>query len=509
MTAKKMTPDEEYDFYAQPENQEPQGPARRRSKLTELVPVRFPPETLAEVRRASRRGRPFGLELDPPCRRARARAEPLSRVSRFVSAPLDDEDLQADTEADELTTDRAYDLHQPDEHIRCRRQRSGLVRLITRRSRVQIPPPPPRSAGQRPFPLSGRASLVTTVSPGEGDRLVTTSLRRRRLQAKALVTAWVRSLPDCELLDLRVVNPKVIERGFEIRPRNCEMLERAPRTSTEVHWCRAVVVRRSRRPPRSTSLDLTPKQVRAESNARASTGVRPTSLGARSMFAGMRAPGPSCGGSYGRSLRYRPGDCLPPRPPSALVTDTLESGRVADASTCSGNVRKWEAGRSRALQPASGGTTTCLDRPPLQREVRTIATKKPVAKPVNTRRPRGAPRSLLLETARDLFAKQDYRSITTKEIAERADVLEHLLFRNFGSKAALFKEAMVVPFLSLVDDLTSKWETLAPGLDSAEAVARDFLGSLYDAVPREPWIGHDALDRRGPHAGGACRNRYR
>lgn len=51
MTAKKMTPVEEYEFYGRPENQEPQGPARRRSKLTELVPVRFPPETLAEVRR--------------------------------------------------------------------------------------------------------------------------------------------------------------------------------------------------------------------------------------------------------------------------------------------------------------------------------------------------------------------------------------------------------------------------------------------------------------------------
>lgn len=52
MTAKKLTPDEEYELYARPENQEPQGPARRRgSKLTELVPVRFPPETLAEVRR--------------------------------------------------------------------------------------------------------------------------------------------------------------------------------------------------------------------------------------------------------------------------------------------------------------------------------------------------------------------------------------------------------------------------------------------------------------------------
>jgi hypothetical protein len=48
-----MSPEEEYEFYAQAENQEPQGPGcrRKRSNLTEVVPVRFPPETLAEVRR--------------------------------------------------------------------------------------------------------------------------------------------------------------------------------------------------------------------------------------------------------------------------------------------------------------------------------------------------------------------------------------------------------------------------------------------------------------------------
>jgi len=52
MTKKGMAREEENDFYARPENQEPQGPARRRrSKLTEMVPVRFPPETLEEVRR--------------------------------------------------------------------------------------------------------------------------------------------------------------------------------------------------------------------------------------------------------------------------------------------------------------------------------------------------------------------------------------------------------------------------------------------------------------------------
>ncbi len=48
----QMTSDEEQEFYALAENQEPQGSARRRrSRLTEMVPVRFPPETLEEVRR--------------------------------------------------------------------------------------------------------------------------------------------------------------------------------------------------------------------------------------------------------------------------------------------------------------------------------------------------------------------------------------------------------------------------------------------------------------------------
>ena len=51
MTTKKMNPDEEYEFYALPENQVPQGPPRRRSRMTKPVPVRFPPATLDEVRR--------------------------------------------------------------------------------------------------------------------------------------------------------------------------------------------------------------------------------------------------------------------------------------------------------------------------------------------------------------------------------------------------------------------------------------------------------------------------
>jgi predicted HicB family RNase H-like nuclease len=46
-----MSADEEYQFYTRPENQEPQGPGRRR--LTGTVPVRFPPELLEQVRAAA------------------------------------------------------------------------------------------------------------------------------------------------------------------------------------------------------------------------------------------------------------------------------------------------------------------------------------------------------------------------------------------------------------------------------------------------------------------------
>jgi hypothetical protein len=48
----EMNSTEEHAFYAKPENQVPQGPARRRrERLTEMVPVRFPADVLDEVRR--------------------------------------------------------------------------------------------------------------------------------------------------------------------------------------------------------------------------------------------------------------------------------------------------------------------------------------------------------------------------------------------------------------------------------------------------------------------------
>jgi len=51
MTDQTMTPEQEHAFYAEDDNQTPQGPpARRRARLSDPVPVRLPPEVLEQVR---------------------------------------------------------------------------------------------------------------------------------------------------------------------------------------------------------------------------------------------------------------------------------------------------------------------------------------------------------------------------------------------------------------------------------------------------------------------------
>lgn len=98
------------------------------------------------------------------------------------------------------------------------------------------------------------------------------------------------------------------------------------------------------------------------------------------------------------------------------------------------------------------------------------------------RRARGEPRRLLLDAARKLFADKDYRSTTTREIAESAGVTEHLLFRNFGSKAGLFNEALVQPFTRFVDEFGSTWQSVVPDETDEQELARLFVGRLYDVL---------------------------
>ncbi|ANI39278.1 TetR/AcrR family transcriptional regulator [Mycolicibacterium vaccae] len=98
------------------------------------------------------------------------------------------------------------------------------------------------------------------------------------------------------------------------------------------------------------------------------------------------------------------------------------------------------------------------------------------------RRPRGEARRLLLDAARDLFARKDYRATTTREIAEAAGVSEYLLFRHFGSKAGLFREALVLPFTTFLDEFRTTWQAVAPEETDEEELSRQFVGPLYDVL---------------------------
>ena len=54
------------------------------------------------------------------------------------------------------------------------------------------------------------------------------------------------------------------------------------------------------------------------------------------------------------------------------------------------------------------------------------------------------------------------------------------MFRHFGSKAALFREALVLPFTSFIDEFGRTWQSVVPEETGEEELTRHFVGSLYD-----------------------------
>jgi AcrR family transcriptional regulator len=97
----------------------------------------------------------------------------------------------------------------------------------------------------------------------------------------------------------------------------------------------------------------------------------------------------------------------------------------------------------------------------------------------NSRRAPGEGRRLLLEAAKELFGESGYARTTTRMISERAGVAEALLFRNFGSKAALFTEVTLGPFRQFIDDWKSRHAD--DGLaDSPEQLLSELVGAFYD-----------------------------
>jgi AcrR family transcriptional regulator len=107
-----------------------------------------------------------------------------------------------------------------------------------------------------------------------------------------------------------------------------------------------------------------------------------------------------------------------------------------------------------------------------------------VAKQEAPKRPRRQPgvgRELILAAAHDVFSEHGYARATTREIAERAGVAEPLLFRYFGSKAALFNEVVFGPMRAFMLEW-EKFDAKAGDEYDVEALAKRFAGGFYDLL---------------------------
>ncbi|PEG37840.1 TetR family transcriptional regulator [Mycolicibacterium duvalii] len=96
---------------------------------------------------------------------------------------------------------------------------------------------------------------------------------------------------------------------------------------------------------------------------------------------------------------------------------------------------------------------------------------------------RGTASALLLDAAQELFAERGPFATTTRQIADRAEVSEDLIFRYFGSKNALLQEAVVRPIVELLQSVTPRWEA-AQGTwaDNDHERFVNFVGQLFDLV---------------------------
>lgn len=98
---------------------------------------------------------------------------------------------------------------------------------------------------------------------------------------------------------------------------------------------------------------------------------------------------------------------------------------------------------------------------------------------------RGRGRQLLLDAARQIFAERGYRGTSTRDIAEKAGVTEVMIFRHFGTKANLFHEAVVDPFVTFVNDYVVAYRSRPHGQLSAEEEGRNLYQGLLDVLSSE------------------------
>ncbi|MGQ0630953.1 MAG: TetR/AcrR family transcriptional regulator [Sporichthyaceae bacterium] len=112
-----------------------------------------------------------------------------------------------------------------------------------------------------------------------------------------------------------------------------------------------------------------------------------------------------------------------------------------------------------------------------------LGAETAVAPAKGVRRPSAVVRALLIDSARRCFAAKGYNGASTREIAAEAGVHEALIFRHFGNKVSLFREAVVEPFRALIEDFVDRWESdQVPATMSTEELTGAWVQALHEMM---------------------------
>lgn len=124
-------------------------------------------------------------------------------------------------------------------------------------------------------------------------------------------------------------------------------------------------------------------------------------------------------------------------------------------------------------------------------QARTIS---PASRP-RQRRSSQEVRALILDTARTEFGAHGFEGATTRSIANRAGVLESLIFGNFESKATLFRQAIIEPIIASFSEgvLAS---AIYP-LDQSERRMREFIRPIYLTYRKNKELFHALVKSSG------------
>ena len=84
----------------------------------------------------------------------------------------------------------------------------------------------------------------------------------------------------------------------------------------------------------------------------------------------------------------------------------------------------------------------------------------------------------MLNAANKLFHSKGFDATSTREISVEAGVSESMLFRHFGSKQAIFEEAVLAPFADFVEEFVTDW--MSGRQRGPERIAHSYVSGLFE-----------------------------